>query len=376
VRVGVFSGVRSPEEGGGYVFGREILQAVRALAAESRHEFVHIEGAPSLWGRAREALWRHSSFARAHVRGPGWLQAEVDRLKVDFLWCFTPASYFLQAPYAAIVWDLQHRTMPWFPELTAAGEWERRERLNALFLPRASLVVTGTRVGAEEIVRAYGVEPERILLLPHPTPNYALNAPAVARPTASNPLIFYPAQFWPHKNQGALIEALALLKTKHSITADLALTGSDKGNRAYCEQLATRLGVRSAVRFLGFVPTEELIRLYQQAAALAYVSFGGPENLPPLEAFALGCPVVAADVPGAVEQLGDAALLVDPRSPEAIAEMLARVIREPAVAEDLRSRGRRRAESRRAEAFVRGMFAWLDGFERVRRSWPLSSEGA
>jgi glycosyltransferase involved in cell wall biosynthesis len=130
------------------------------------------------------------------------------------------------------------------------------------------------------------------------------------------------------------------------------------------------------VRFLGFVPTEELIRLYQQAAALAYVSFGGPENLPPLEAFALGCPVVAADVPGAVEQLGDAALLVDPRSPEAIAEMLARVIREPAVAEDLRSRGRRRAESRRAEAFVRGMFAWLDGFERVRRSWPLSSEGA
>jgi len=373
VRVGVFSGVRGPEEGGGYVFGREIQQALRALAGESKHEFIAIDAAPSLWGRAREALWRHSSFARAHLRGPGWLQAEAERRKIDFLWFLTPASYFLELPYAAIVWDLQHRTLPWFPELAAGGEWERRERLNALFLPRASLVVTGTKAGAEDVVRSYGVAPERILLLPHPTPSYALNAPAGERPTAANPLIFYPAQFWPHKNQAALIEALALLKAKHGITADLALTGSDKGNRGYCEQLAGKLGVRAAVRFLGFVSTDELVRLYREASALAYVSFGGPENLPPLEAFALGCPVVAADVPGASEQLGDAALLVDPRSPAAIAEALAKVIRDQQFADGLRSRGRERARSRSAESFVRGMFAWLDGFERVRRSWPLAS---
>jgi glycosyltransferase involved in cell wall biosynthesis len=375
VRVGVFTGLRGPEEGGGYVFGREIQQALRALAAEAKHEFVTIEGAPSVWGRAKEALWRHSSVARGHLSGPGWLQAEAERLRVDFLWFLTPACHFLELPYAAIVWDLQHRTMPWFPELTASGEWERRERLNALFLPRASLVVTGTQAGADDVVRSYGVAPERILLLPHPTPSYALNAPPAGAPKAgTNPLLFYPAQFWPHKNQAALIEALALLKTKHGIIADLALTGSDKGNRGYCEQLADKLGVRGAVRFLGFVSTDELVRLYQQAAALAYVSFGGPENLPPLEAFALGCPVVAADIPGASEQLGDAALLVDPGSPPAIADALAKVITDRRFADELRGRGRERAKSRSAEAFVRGMFAWLDRFERVRRAWPLSSE--
>jgi glycosyltransferase involved in cell wall biosynthesis len=43
---------------------------------------------------------------------------------------------------------------------------------------------------------------------------------------------------------------------------------------------------------------------------LRYPSFFGAENLPPLEAFALGCPVIAADMPGAREQLGDAAILV------------------------------------------------------------------
>lgn len=376
MRVGVFSGVRSPEEGGGYVFGREILQALRVLAHEAKHEFVIIEGAPSLWGRAKEALWRHSSAARAHLHGPGWLQAEATRRGVDFLWFLTPACHFLELPYAAIVWDLQHRILPWFPELTAGGEWERRERLNALFLSRASLVVTGTQSGADDVVRSFGVAPERILLLPHPTPSYALKASPAARPAAAVPLIFYPAQFWPHKNQATLIEALALLKTKHGIAADLALTGADKGNRAYCERLAGKLGVRDAVRFPGFVTTDQLVRLYQEAAALAYVSFGGPENLPPLEAFALGCPVVAADVPGAREQLGDAALLVDPRSPAAISEALAKVIRDRRLADDLRARGRSRAQSRTAEAFVRGMFAWLDGFEPVRRSWPLASEGA
>jgi glycosyltransferase involved in cell wall biosynthesis len=377
VRVGVFSGARSPEEGGGYVFGREILQALRALAREAKHEFVVIEGSPSPWGRAKEALWRHSSAARAHLPASGWLQSEADRRQIDFLWFLTPASYFLEVPYAAMVWDLQHRAMPWFPELTGAGEWERRERLNALFLPRASLVITGTQAGADDIERAYGVARQRMILLPHPTPSYALNAGVVEKPRASPaPLIFYPAQFWPHKNHSALIEALALLKSKHGIAATLALTGADKGNRAHCERTADRLGVREAVRFLGFVSTDQLIGLYREAAALAYVSFGGPENLPPLEAFALGCPVVAADVPGAGEQLGDAALLVDPRSPAAIAEALARVITDPALADGLRGRGRERARSRTAEGFVRSMFAWLDGFERERRAWPLSSEGS
>jgi glycosyltransferase involved in cell wall biosynthesis len=99
------------------------------------------------------------------------------------------------------------------------------------------------------------------------------------------------------------------------------------------------------------------------------VSFGGPENLPPLEAFALGCPVVAAAIAGAEEQLGDAALRVDPRSPEAIADALARVITDRGLAESLRAKGLQRAKARTAEGFVRGMFSWLDGFAPLRRAW-------
>ncbi|MFM6269445.1 MAG: glycosyltransferase, partial [Dolichospermum sp.] len=53
--------------------------------------------------------------------------------------------------------------------------------------------------------------------------------------------------------------------------------------------------------------------LYINAFSLAFMSFFGPDNLPPLEAMALGCPVIASKVSGSEEQLGNNALLVNPK---------------------------------------------------------------
>jgi glycosyltransferase involved in cell wall biosynthesis len=122
------------------------------------------------------------------------------------------------------------------------------------------------------------------------------------------------------------------------------------------------------VHFLGFVPTEELIALYRHAHALTYVSLFGPENLPPLEAMAFGCPVVAADVPGAREQLGDAALRVPPLDPAAIAEAVRRVEDEQLRRELIES-GRRAATERTASDYVGAVIAFLDEFAAIRKGW-------
>ena len=55
------------------------------------------------------------------------------------------------------------------------------------------------------------------------------------------------------------------------------------------------------------------------------MSFFGPDNIPPLEAFALGCPVIASNVPGAKEQLGDAAVLVAPEKEDQLANAIMKV---------------------------------------------------
>ena len=122
------------------------------------------------------------------------------------------------------------------------------------------------------------------------------------------------------------------------------------------------------MRILGYVDEEELIGLYQHAHALVYLSRFGPENLPPLEAFALGCPVVVADVPGAAEQIGDAGLVVDADDPSAVADAIQRV-GTPRERARLVKAGKARAAAWTTDDYLRGLVSFLDQFERERRLW-------
>jgi glycosyltransferase involved in cell wall biosynthesis len=149
----------------------------------------------------------------------------------------------------------------------------------------------------------------------------------------------------------------------------LALVGSDKGYLDHVRGIARDLGLLERVRFLGFVETAELATLYRGAHALVFLSFFGPENLPPLEAFALGCPVVQADVPGAREQLGEAALFVSPADASAAADAV-RQFEDPELRARLIEAGRERGSAFSADAYVRGVLDFLDEFEPVRSCWP------
>jgi glycosyltransferase involved in cell wall biosynthesis len=83
----------------------------------------------------------------------------------------------------------------------------------------------------------------------------------------------------------------------------------------------------------------------------------------------LGCPVVASNVPGASEQLGDAALLVDPKNEEEIALAIKSLVDDRKLNEELVSRGKVRARHWNGESYVRKVFAFLDEFEAIRRCW-------
>jgi glycosyltransferase involved in cell wall biosynthesis len=132
------------------------------------------------------------------------------------------------------------------------------------------------------------------------------------------------------------------------------------------------MGLRDAVIVRGFVERAELIALYQHALALTYVSTCGPENLPPLEAFALGCPVIATDVPGAREQLGDAAVIVPQTDPAAIAQAILDVHGDPTRRAALVAAGRTLAAGRTAVDFARGLLAAVQPFAQKRKNWSAA----
>ncbi|MBC7804131.1 MAG: glycosyltransferase family 4 protein [Candidatus Parcubacteria bacterium] len=396
----VFLG-QGPTAGGGYTFQKEILNALAGAAKGSGHEYCVLYpedadaairdlisgspiesaaySAPGLLERSCSALLREFPAANRLWSKPGFLDRAARGVSADIFWFLgAGAPTEPDLPYLTVVWDIEHRVQPWFPEFGGRREWHIRETAYRRFLQRATYVITGTECGRAEIERFYGTSPARVRKLPHPTPSFALAAPREGDPNTlekfslSPGYLLYPAQFWPHKNHVNLLAALRVLKERDGIEPVLVLVGSDKGNRSFVERKAAEWGLQRQVRILGFVSESDLFQLYRQAAALTYVSFGGPENLPPLEAFAIGCPVLAARVEGAPEQLGDAALLVNPAAPADIAEGVKRLLGDPELRDVLRERGRVRAGAWTALDFVHGVFKLLDEFEPISATWQRS----
>ncbi len=93
----------------------------------------------------------------------------------------------------------------------------------------------------------------------------------------------------------------------------------------------------------GGLSAETLATAYADADVVAYISLYEGFGLPVLEAMSAGAPVITSNTSSLPEVAGDAALLVDPEDVEEIADAVARVLTDPALAEDLRRRGRERA---------------------------------
>jgi glycosyltransferase involved in cell wall biosynthesis len=398
MRIAAYVAGYEPEAGGGYTFESDVLEALIDVAAKQPSPGVCLicpaRQAAVLSGRLRgtgidvfavkqgtlqrrlNTVLSESGFLRAHWRRRSALDRAVGAAGADVVWFLGAGVHVTDHPFVTVVWDLQHRATPWFPEMSAGGLWDRRERAHDWFLKRAAMVVAGTEAGRAELERYYQLPSERVVLLPHPTPRFSLEAgPAAPRAgelehlVIRRPFYLYPAQFWPHKNHVNLVRGFAQLVHRHGVDSELVLVGSDKGNRSHVAAEASAAGVADRIRYLGFVPRQDLIALYRNAVALAYVSWCGPENLPPLEAFAVGCPVVAARVPGAAEQLDDAAILIDPADPADIAAGLARIRNEGKLRAELVTRGLARARRWTALDYVHGVLDALGRFEPIVRCW-------
>src|SRR5258708_13265982 len=283
MKVGVYAANISKHLGGGYTFQDTILEEL--LKTQSKHEF--------------NIYYENANYSFNDV---------ITANKVELVWFPNTYCIPVKLPFIMTVLDIEHRMQPYFPEVSYTGwTWEDREEFFKN-TKKASYVVTGTHIAKQQLMQFYGIPSERISILPHPTPTFALYADTTKvsktfEANLSKNYIFYPAQFWPHKNHIGLLYALKVLNEKYHMNMSLVLSGTDKGNLQYIKSVVQQLGLEDKVQFLGFVSTHELVYLYKHAFALVYVSFYGPENLPPLETFALCCPVVASIIQLAIQHL-------------------------------------------------------------------------
>ena len=272
----------------------------------------------------------------------------------------TTMSFETGIPYVTFIMDLQHRLQPHFPEVSADGEWEQREYLFRNTIRHATLLFVDSEAGKEDILsfyRPYGATPDRIKILPYLPASYLAIEDSEAEKRKVREkyrlpehYLFYPAQFWPHKNHAVIIQALERLKRVHGLEIPVVFCGSHTGKvrEGYFRlvmSMACHCGVVEQVHYLGYVPDEDMAGLYAGAAALVMPTFFGPANIPYLEAWALGCPVLTSDIRGIREQVDGAGILVDPRSVEAVADGIYRLWTEENLRRTLVERGRERVAS-------------------------------
>lgn len=143
----------------------------------------------------------------------------------------------------------------------------------------------------------------------------------------------------PRKNLDRLLAGWSRLPEALRRSHQLALVGP----RGWDEGEIVRAAELAGARLIGRVSDTDLAALYSGCACFAYPSLYEGFGLPVLEAMQAGAPVVTSDTSSLPEVAGDAALLVDPLDSGAIGEAIRRVLSDPALAADLRDRGRRRA---------------------------------
>ena len=138
--------------------------------------------------------------------------------------------------------------------------------------------------------------------------------------------VLYAGNVKPHKNLERLIEAFHLVRKRGLDHLKLVLIGDEISKYAALRRAVHQHQLHKYVRFLGYLPEETLAVMYRLAGVFVFPSLYEGFGLPPLEAMASGTPVVTSNVSSLPEVAGDAAVLVDPYDPEAIADGIYRVL--------------------------------------------------
>lgn len=214
---------------------------------------------------------------------------------------------------------------------------------------RADRLIAISESTRQDVLRFKSLPPERVVSIPLAASGaFRRVDEAQARASCTrydltpNRFILYVGVLEPRKNVPLLLKAYARLAAEYP-DVPLAIAGKKGWMFDEIFQQVTTLKLTERVRFLGYVPEEDLVGLYNTARVFAYPSRYEGFGLPVLEGLQCGAPVITTNISSLPEVAGDAALLVDPDDVEGLAAALRRVLQDDALAADMSARGIERA---------------------------------
>jgi len=349
--------------GGGFSMSLDLLLIIKEAALKANSEFViinfhkknsyyldklslnHINISESLFDKLfafiNSSLLGSYFFSKLKINTA--FEKKLLKHGVDFIFFVTPSPkpfYLQEINYAITVYDICHREYPEFSEVNSYNIFYLRERILQYCLGPSTYVITESDELKKKIASIYKKDEDRIITIPNrPSPLLKYdknNLKSVIFENLPKNYFFYPAQFWEHKNHIKILYAIDKLKNSN-MDFNIVFCGKDKGNLKNITKTIEKLNLQKNIFIFDFLTHEEVSELYQNAIALLMPTYFGPTNIPPLEAWAYGVPVIYSK--HLQEQTMDAAIYCDPDSSESIADCMLKVQTDVNLRSDLIKNG-------------------------------------
>lgn len=296
--------------------------------------------------------------------------------KIDLVYFLSPnaiSQALNDIPYIFTLWDLGHLEELEFPELTSERIFESRELMYTKSLKKAFKVIVDSDYSKQYSINKYNLDEKRVEVLKFlPNIRVADNEGSIDIKkiyNIKNDYIFYPAQFWAHKNHMYILKAIKILKEKKNIDLDVVFSGSNRGNLEYILKKAKELGVDDLIHYAGFVPNNQIPSLYKQSLSLVMPTYLGPTNIPPLEAFFYNTSVCYSDKPSFREQVGDAVFYMDLKDPHSLVENIITIKNNKELVDYKLQKGLEILASWTEEDFYKSLIKIFEEYQYIRDAW-------
>ncbi len=270
-------------------------------------------------------------------------------------------SPLTMCPVVTTIHDCIHLRFPQYLPSKAAHAYART--FMAIGARKARRVITVSQASKDDIQHYLRTPADKIDVIHNGLDQRFLTPPLDAdvanvrdRFMLNAPFVLYAGNIKPHKNVERLIEAFALMRRSGHEGVKLLIIGDELSKYPGLRRLVHRHHLHQHVRFLGFVPDATLAALYQLARVFVFPSLYEGFGFPPLEAMASGTPVITSNVSSLPEVVGDAAVMIDPLDPAALAAAMGRVLGDDGLRAELIRKGRARVDQ----------FSWAHAAESTR----------
>ena len=293
----------------------------------------------------------------SHETGLAEIKAALKSEAFDLFFCplLVLEPLVVDIPSAVMMPDIQHE---FFPEFFDANVLKWRKETYAPTARNADVLFTLSEHAKATIVETYGAPADKVLPI-HLDADDEFRAAASPADSLQLPAryLYFPANFWPHKNHENVLEALRLALAGGE-DIHLVLTGAAAGSEKVLAH-ASKLGLSARVHYLGHVAKALVPEIYRRAKALLFATKFEGFGIPILEAFYCRTPVITSSAGSCVEVAGDAAMLVDPLSPESIAAGITKLLRDETLRRELVEKGAERVKR----------FSWASAIERTEQAF-------